>query len=143
MKEKTYNHIIEHLPQLKVDIERGKVLNKTVQYQRYAMVWLRNRYVYEHQIMAVAMGWDTIGKTVNHKNGDRYDNRPSNLEVLSLKDNIRHAKETGLNGEFIIDDDEKGKIRDEYANGGISQAAIARRYGVTRSYINLIIHQKT
>lgn len=36
------------------------------------------------------------GFTVNHKDGNRLNNRLDNLEWLSLADNIRHGFETGL-----------------------------------------------
>ena len=47
----------------------------------------------------VAMTWvDGYSEklTVNHKNGNRLDNKFENLEWLTLADNIRHGFETGL-----------------------------------------------
>ena len=47
----------------------------------------------------VAMTWVDgyqEGMTVNHKNGNRFDNRIENLEWMTLGDNIRHGFATGL-----------------------------------------------
>lgn len=47
----------------------------------------------------VCMTWHGIpddSMTVNHMNGNYFDNRPENLEWLTISDNVKHGFKTGL-----------------------------------------------
>lgn len=50
-----------------------------------------------HRLVAAAFGGEAVpcGMQVNHIDGDRCNNEPSNLEVVSCAENIRHAFEHG------------------------------------------------
>jgi ribosomal protein S25 len=50
-----------------------------------------------HQLVTAAfLGPCPEGKQVNHKNGNKRDNRVENLEYLTPDENKAHAKRTGL-----------------------------------------------
>ena len=49
-----------------------------------------------HRLVAEAFLGKQENMTVNHKDGNRYNNKLDNLEWLSLKDNIKHAWENNL-----------------------------------------------
>ena len=87
---------------------------------------------------------------VNHRNGDKADNRIENLEWCTHKENMEHAWENGLckalsgenNGMSKFTNNQVPEIRRKL-NSGQSGASIARQYGVSRATISYIKLGKT
>lgn len=85
---------------------------------------------------------------VNHKHGDKSDNRASELEWVTSLDNSRHAYSTGLadnngerNGNAKLTREQIREIRDSYKpwDRECGGRALARKYGVNDSTIDEII----
>lgn len=95
-----------------------------------------------HVLVAIAfIGPIPEGKEVNHKDGNKHRNVPSNLEYLTRLENNVHAYDTGLHksGEQhhwaklsswqVLD------IRRENQESGIGCRKLARKYAVSKSAI--------
>ncbi|HAU33144.1 MAG TPA: hypothetical protein DCW76_02040 [Lysinibacillus sp.] len=155
MKLETYNHIKENIHRLEIDYENGKILNKTVHLSGngYYHICLKCKKITVHSIIAfLTFGEKTIGLMVNHLNGIKTDNRPSNLEMTTNSGNLKHAYKLGLSkaprvygvnhGKSKLTNKKVLEIR-SLLESGEKQREIAKKYGISQSAVNQINQRRT
>lgn len=111
---------------------------------------------YAHDLVAEAwIGPKPDGVTVNHKDGNKLNNIPENLEYATYSENISHAYRLGLNsadkkyrpryGESCslskFTDEQAEEIRSRYF-GGETAKSIGIDYGVKPDTIYGIVHRR-
>ena len=88
---------------------------------------------------------------VNHKDGNKLNNKMSNLEMVTHGGNIRHAVENGLHralkGEehwcSKLTEENVKEIRKKYQPYVYTQKMLAEEYGVSEDDIKLILSNRT
>jgi hypothetical protein len=112
----------------------------------------RNRVLIHQVVMRAFVGEPPVGKEVNHRNGDKSDNRLVNLEYVTKSENCQHRFNVlGHHGSQRGEKSWNAKlteiqvhdIRERYAAGCITQQEIADTYGVTASLISMIVNRKS
>lgn len=102
-----------------------------------------------HTVVAGAfMGSAPEGYEVNHEDGDKVNNRLSNLKYVTHSENNLHAYANGLNprsGErhrwSKLTADQVLEIRRLNAKEGLGCRRLARRFGVSKGTITLILNR--
>jgi hypothetical protein len=104
-----------------------------------------------HRLVAAAFIPNPENKPcVNHKNSNRFDNRVENLEWCTPAENLQHAIDCGNlklrgadHGNSILDEEKVREMRRLRNECGMTNRAIAKRFGIREDTASLAIRGKT
>jgi hypothetical protein len=133
-------------------IKKGRVLSPTKNNTYFTLTLVngkgKRKQMSIHRIVATTFIPNPQNKPqVNHKNGDKHDNRLCNLEWCTYKENIEHAFRTGLR---VIHNKGKNnghrskKVKQIDSNGNVVKiwpsTREAERFGYDSSIISGVCH---
>lgn len=133
---------------------KEKLLKGCITHDGYHLVRLsaegceRNYFVHSLVAQAFIVKPD-YAECVNHIDGNKLNNHVFNLEWVTLAENSRHGWRTGLyetnkRTQFKAEKlsyKDFDKIKQLYSSG-MRQKDIAKRYGIARTYVSLIVNNK-
>lgn len=119
----------------------------------YYKTAMDGRSIVVHRVVAATWIPNPDGKPfVNHKNGDKADNRAENLEWCTTSENILHAYRTGLEQKALgqrhhaakMTDEQVRQFKHEWAhNRKMSRKQYAEKLGVSEATLKDIIRGRS
>lgn len=121
-------------------VPTGKITTKG-----YKQVYYNKRYIPLHRLVAeIFVDGKTPYSIVNHLDGNKLNNKASNLEWCSSQRNNIHAYLLGLNHQCDLTPEEKEEIRQlyKYNDKDFGSKALSKKYGVSHTTILNIVKNK-
>ena len=105
------------------------------------------RSVSIHRIIALSFLGPPNGRQVNHKDGNKINNKVDNLEYISAKENIRHSWKLGLSKirkgdnapNLRFTETLKREIIEKYTSGKYTQKELGKEYTTSGGHICWIL----
>jgi DNA-binding transcriptional regulator YiaG len=133
---------------------RKPTVHTTLRGARYQILMLHHadhssrRIAWHRAVYAAFHGEISAGLLVRHLDGNSLNNQLSNLAVGTQADNMADAMRHGTvragetHPSAKLSDAQVKEVRRRYAEGGMSQRAIAAEYGVSQSLVSLLVTEK-
>jgi hypothetical protein len=120
---------------------KGKILNPVKSSCGYFIVRLCNKGKIKpfqiHQLVAQAfIGPCPTRKEVDHKNGDHFDNKASNLQYITHPENVQKGKRAKLSPVQVKE------IKEKYSSGIFTQKQLSKEFKVSFQHISDICNDK-
>lgn len=127
-----------------------RLLSGSLHKDGYRYVTLHGKQLPIHKLVAMIFHNDDFndGLVVNHKDGNKQNNRQENLEWVTQSENILHAYKNNLQPKSVttykgkFTEQQRQEIKDLWDNGIFSKRQIAKQYDVSHTCINDIINDK-
>ncbi len=152
MRETIYNHIKKHIHRLDIDYEKAIVNNRIIKVDDYDEENVKLGYKYvrlKNVIGFIKWGEEAIDMNIKHIDGDKWNNKPCNLELVNPRKEIdytivepkRKRSAGNKHPSTKLTESEVLEIR-RLVLEGVKQTVLAERYKVAKDTISKIHTRK-
>ena len=123
--------------------KRGEMHPNNKNSKKYYRVHIGDKMYSVHRLVALVFIPNPNNfPEVNHKDGDKSNNKASNLEWVTGSQNVKHSVANGLSTTKLKYDDVQN-IKNLYASGKYTYYDLAEMYNVSYSNIGYVVRSNT